>query len=202
MKDSETPLTLALFDFDGTITYRDSMMPYLEFLHGKWRVRGEMLRFSPNMAKFIWGSESRTEFKEKILTYWLGDRESESLYQLGAAYAEMHLPKNIRLRALSKIKWHQSQGHICLLVTASLDFWTKAWAESMDMPLLATQPKIEEGRFSGQILGANNWGEEKVRRVQAWLGNRPLESSYAYGDTHGDQPMLDWADHSFFKPFR
>lgn len=139
--------------------------------------------------------------KESVLKYFFGGMSEARLYELGAAYCKEKMKDNLRPKAMERLSWHQEQGHRCILVTASMSFWTRAWAEQHKMELIATHGEIIDGRFTGKLDGLNCNGRQKVIRLKAFLQEEPVNYKYAYGNTKGDQAMLDWADEAGYRVF-
>lgn len=195
-------MTVAAFDFDGTITTKDTMFAFIRYAKGDLAFFGGMFCISPTLLAHKLGFVSAQKAKEKLLTFFFQHEKEQKMYELGKRFCEDIIPTLLRPQALACIENHQKQGHACYLVTASLSFWTKKWAEKHGFVLIATNPLIENGYFTGKIEGKNCNGAEKVTRLWAVIGAEKLEKKYAYGDTSGDSDLLKWADEGFFKPFR
>ena len=56
-----------------------------------------------------------------------------------------------------------------------------------------TEAEIKGGVYTGRVSGKPNFGEEKVRKIQAWLGNRKFSQTIAYSDSINDLPLLKFA---------
>ena len=86
-------------------------------------------------------------------------------------------------------------------MTASLDIWVKPFVEKFKMNLLATNAEFKNDIFTGNFVGNNCNGVEKVNRIKAEITDKKYDKIIAFGDTSGDQPMLTWADEGQFKFF-
>ncbi len=196
-----TKQTVAAFDFDGTFIRADSMTPYLRLFYS----RREMFRIGRSVLPYLVGYQlgrvPRRQAKEFLLTQFLGGKTVEELEQKAQILADTVLPSRIRPKALEKLRWHQEQGHRCVLVTASLTLWTKAFAHKYGLDLVATLPEVIDGKFTGRLQGTNNYGPEKVRRLEALIPPETIEFLYAYGDTSGDRELLARADEGLYRPF-
>jgi len=60
--------------------------------------------------------------------------------------------------------------------------------------LLATDPEIIDGRFTGCIAGIPNFREGKLARLKQWQGDRRFAGMSVYSDSHNDLPLLEAAD--------
>lgn len=193
---------VAAFDFDGTLIRGNSMTAFLRFFRGDFAWYWGLAALSPQLGAFKLGLIDNVAAKTHLLTHFLQGEQEAELYAAGERFFEEKLEKMVRPDAMARLQWHQEQGHTCVMVTASLTFWTRAFARHHQLALLATMPEVEAGRFTGRLAGANCYGQGKVDRLQAYLGPTPLATTYAYGDTRGDQEMLDWAQHPFYRHFK
>lgn len=193
--------TVAAFDFDGTISKFDVLLPFLIFLDGPLKAAGRIFLKIPILLGYLLGLFSRQETKEAILTPFIAGKSLDELQKKGRAFSKGPLKKLIRQKALQKIQWHQSQGHRCVVISATLDIFLKPWADEMKFNDLICS-KIEtdgEGKATGKLEGANCWGPEKTRRLLELLGSKNRFELYAYGDSRGDRELLELADYPFYK---
>ena len=63
--------------------------------------------------------------------------------------------------------------------------------------LIATEPAMENGEFTGKVKGVPSFGPGKVTRLKDWLkgSNHSLEESYFYSDSRNDIPLLEIVSH-------
>lgn len=192
---------LALFDFDGTLTTKDSLRDFILFTFGKPKTVMGGILLAPTLAGYALGVMDNSKAKQQVLKYFFGGMSVEKMQTLGDAYAKQRLPKILRPAGLDKLKWHQAQGHQVVIVSASTEYWLKPWTDAMGFYLLATQLEVKDQKLVGCYAGENCHGEEKVRRIKAVYDLDQFDAIYAYGDTWGDKPILALADHAFYKPF-
>lgn len=192
---SSSRTIVAAFDFDGTLTRRDTMLDFVRFVHGDVRYAQGMMLLAPSLLRYALGDMTNEQAKTALLTHFFAHIPAEKLYRWGEAYCQQRLPALLRRDRMALLHGHMQAGHSCYLVTASLAFWTEAFAAQQGMTLIATQPEIVQGVFTGKISGRNCFGQEKVTRLQAQLaatGIVPTEI-HAYGDSDGDRELLAWA---------
>lgn len=194
--------SLALFDFDGTLTFKDSLSDFIAYAVGRPRMLTGACLLSPVLAAYAIKLLDNGRAKQKVLTHFFAGWRAEELRSLGSAYALERLPRILRPQGLERINWHQRQGHEVVVVSASPDIWLRAWTENMHIGLVGTALDEQEGRITGTYQGQNCHGEEKVRRIRAHYTLEEYNTIFAYGDTPGDRPMLALADEAFYKPFR
>lgn len=192
--------TVAAFDFDGTVTYRDTLFPFLIFVFGFWKTMGKLFLDLPHLIGFVLKISPRQKTKERILGRFFAGRDLNEIRTLGETFAAEKLDSHIRPEAIQRLRWHQSQGHRCVLISASLDVYLTPWADRMGFADLISS-RFETngtGEITGKLLGFNCWGPEKVRRLTEHLGPKKYQL-YAYGDSRGDQELLALADHPFYR---
>jgi len=198
---------VAVFDFDGTVTDRDTLVPFLVAAFGRRRVAaafavqplafaGALLRVMPIDA-----------FKRRVLRRLVKDAPAPRLRALGPSYARA-LAARLRPGALERIAWHRSQGHLLVLASATLDLYLDHVGSQLGFDhVLCTRLASRPGddgveRLTGALEGRDCTGPEKLRRLVALLGDLRAHELHAYGDSAGDRDLLAAADHAHFRPFR
>nr|HPH14542.1 HAD-IB family phosphatase [Burkholderiaceae bacterium] len=103
--------------------------------------------------------------------------------------------------ALDLVNRHLNAGDLVVLTTATNRFLTELTAVHLGIAhLLATDPQLESGVFTGRATGILNMREGKVTRLQAWLTAsgqqlRDMDST-AYSDSINDLPLLQAVNHA------
>lgn len=194
---------VAAFDFDGTLTTRDSLLPFLTYSFGYRRVIFGLLTLLPTFIRFKVGSLGRQQTKEAILTKFLRGLSHTAVQALAQAFALNKLDSLIEPAALEKLIWHQRSGNRCIIISASIETYLMPWAHRHGIAdVVASRVEVDsKGVLTGRLAGNNCWGAEKVRRLHALLGDRASYTLYAYGDSRGDQELLNYADYPFFCSF-
>lgn len=191
---------LALFDFDGTLTRRDTMFVFLRHVVGPLRLVLGLGLLSPVLVAMKLGLVGNAVAKGMLLRLLLGGRSRAELVAAARRFVTVVDPL-VRPGGRERLRWHQEQGHEVRIVSASLDLWVGPWADEQGVRLLATPTAWREERFVG-LGGTNCNGPEKVVRIRADLDLSVFDVVHAYGDTSGDDAMLAVAQHAHFKPFR
>jgi len=182
--------TVAAFDFDGTLTKRDSLLPFLAELVGWRRLGTALVRAAPAVR-------DRDVLKERLFTVVLAGRQLDEITELGRIYGQRLATYAVLPEMREKLAWHRAEGHETVIVSASLDVYLSTVRECLDIDaLLCTQLETDdEGRCTGRMVGGNCRGEGKATRLRAYLGAGEVEL-WAYGDSSGDDAMLALADHA------
>jgi len=194
-------MTIAAFDFDGTLTRRDTLWAFTHYVAGTTQWAIGLIQLLPGLVAYKSGLVDNQTAKERVLTHFLGNHTVDQLNKWGEQFCNKRLLSFLNTQGMARLDWHQSQGHVCLLVTASLTFWTQPFANQNGLILIASQPEIKGEIFTGNILGNNCYGEEKIKRLETWLAGRVPDKSYAYGDSNGDLPLLNWVDEGYYRSF-
>jgi phosphatidylglycerophosphatase C len=182
--------TVAAFDFDGTLTRRDTVLPFLASVVGWPRVATALGVHAHRLAR------DRDDAKERVLVRLFSGLPGDELREAGRAYARgIHVRPEMR----DRLAWHRREGHDIVIVSASLDVYLDEIAGSLDVAeVLCTTLEIgADGRCTGKLVGGNCRGPEKAKRLRAHLGDGSDGEIvlWAYGDSRGDDEMLAMADH-------
>lgn len=193
--------SIAFFDFDGTVTRKDTLFEIVRYSKGNAALYGGLLALSPALALMKLKVLSNEKVKQLFLQYFFSNTPEQQFREKCASFCRERLPSLVREDALQAIKEHQAQGHRVAVVTASAQEWVQPWCTALGIECIATRLEIKNARITGRIDGENCNGEEKVRRIEEKFSLPLYENIYAYGDTSGDKPMLQIASHPFFRKF-
>ena len=192
---------VAAFDFDVTITTKDTFVPFLTRAFGKSKVRMAFSRLAPEACKVVFGLSDRDRLKERLVrTLFLGE-SVERLREAGREHS-VEILNWVRPAARKRIDSHKVRGDRLVMVSASLDLYLEPVAKALGFDdLLCTSPSVNHMVFDGGLVGKNCRGPEKVRRLSNLLGNLSEYELHAYGDSAGDREMLKVADRSYYRAF-
>jgi phosphatidylglycerophosphatase C len=193
---------IAFFDFDGTITTKDTLLEIIKFQKGKaWFCMGFLLN-SPFLVAYKMGLISNQKAKERILTFFFGKTALDHFQKNCDEFALSELEGMIRPKAILEINQLKKKGFEVVIVSASASNWLKEWTSRNNLSLIATELEVRSQKITGKIIGKNCYGEEKVMRIKKNYDLNDYQEIYCYGDTRGDLPMLSLSTIKFFKPFR
>jgi phosphatidylglycerophosphatase C len=193
---------IAAFDFDGTLTTRDSMMPFLQMLKGKWRFSLGLLLSSPILIGYALKLIPNWQAKERLLVSFLAGMDEAQFTRAAAKFSAEKIPQLLRSEAVERLRWHQRQGHKTILVSASMEAYLLPWAQEMGFDqVIGTRLEVKNKQITGRLAGRNCYGPEKSARLEAMLGNLKNYRIYAYGDSKGDREMLAAASDPYYRCF-
>ncbi|PCI86994.1 MAG: HAD-IB family hydrolase [Hyphomicrobiales bacterium] len=195
-------MNIAFFDFDGTITNKDSLAHFIKFAVGVPRYYLGLIILSPMLIIYILKFLDNQQAKEKLISHYFLNWSAGKFQEIANRYSNAEIDNIIRPKALEKIKWHQEQGHKVVLVSASIEGWLQAWCDKNNIQLLATKLELVNGKLTGKFSTPNCYGQEKVNRIKKVFNLNEYENIYAYGDSTGDIQMLNISNFKFMKPFR
>jgi HAD superfamily hydrolase (TIGR01490 family) len=200
--DRKTSTRVVVFDFDGTLTQFDSLLPFLRFSAGRAAFVFNWIRLTPELARFVCGGISNHEFKNRTLRVFLDGTEVAALQETGKKFALEVLPRLLEPAAMRQLAHHQAQRDRILIASASLEFYLAPWAERLGIEgVLGTRLSVTGGKVSGGIDGANCYGIEKLRRLQAHLPDLSRHDVVVYGDSQGDAALYGAANERHHRKF-
>jgi phosphatidylglycerophosphatase C len=193
---------IAFFDFDGTITKKDTLLELIKFQKGKAGFYAGFLLYSPVLLAYKTGIISNDRAKQEILKFFFGGMPVALFQDKCDAFVREALPALIRPGALTEIDRLKNEEVEIVVVSASAGNWLSQWVNGQGLELISTVLETKNGLVTGRIEGKNCHGEEKVRRIHASRDLSRYDDIYAYGDSAGDKPMLSLATRAYYKPFR
>lgn len=187
--------TIVAFDFDGTITTRDTLPDFLVYTFGRGRFYRGIVCVFPWLAAYKMGILSSDCAKERLLSFFLKGYSEDQLAAAAQRYSRERLPDILRGETMTLIREHREAGHRMLIVSASPENWIKPWALEQGFDeVIATRLDCREGVLTGMFGSANCCRAEKVKRLVAAHPQRNEYVLYAYGDSRGDRELLEFAD--------
>jgi HAD superfamily hydrolase (TIGR01490 family) len=195
----EAPLSIALFDLDNTLLNGDSDYLWGCFLAEQGIVdrdyyERENQRF---YDQYKMGELDIHEFLRFQLRP-LAEHDMATLNRWREQYLEEMIRPILLPRAQALIDEHRGRGDLPVIITATNRFITGPIAEFFGVQqLLATDPEVVDGRYTGGITGIPCFQDGKVRKLSGWLetNRQTLDNSWFYSDSHNDLPLLQKVTH-------
>jgi phosphatidylglycerophosphatase C len=193
---------LILFDFDGTITDRDTLAEIMIHYHGAFRYRLGLIALSPFLAMYVLKLMPNHKAKQRFISWFFKGEDIKNFNKQCAEFASRVIPKLVRPAAMEMINHYKSTGATIAVVTASAENWVKPWCDKHGLVCLATKLEVKKNKLTGRFEGKNCHGPEKVCRIRERFSIEQFDEVIAYGDTSGDKEMLALAHQQHYKPFR
>jgi phosphatidylglycerophosphatase C len=192
---------IVAFDFDGTLTVRDSFTALLSWKVGAARYAAGVASLAPDLLSYL-VTKDRGALKAAAARRFFGPARKADIESAARRFAETHARDLFRPDAIRVWKRWRERGAQLVIVTASPEETVAPFARGLGADLLiGTRLKFDDqGRFTGKLDGVNCRGDEKVRRLRETFGP-DLRLAAAYGDSDGDIPMLALADEAGMKVF-
>ena len=195
------PDTLVAFDFDGTLTVRDSFTAFLRWRAGPLGYGLGLLRLIPALLAWV-GDRDRGRLKAAATRIFLANTPLDVLNADAERFAELHWVTLMRPDALERWKrWGEDKAHR-VIVTASPALVVAPFARRLQAEnLIGTKLQVDpQGRVTGAFSTPNCRAMEKVSRLRDVYG-ADVALTAAYGDTTGDAEMLAIAGHKGWREF-
>lgn len=192
---------IAFFDFDGTITTKDTMLQFIIFCKGRLSFYSGMLFISPWLVAMKLKLISKTAAKEKMLTWFFSGEDFAKFNNECSLFIKNKLPGLIRPTALKKIEEHKRHGHEVVVVSAAISNWMADWCFKNNLKCISTKLEVVNQKITGKLNGPNCNDKEKVNSILQEYNLKDYDEIYCYGDTNGDKPMLQLATHPYYKHF-
>jgi len=189
------------FDFDGTLTRRDTLLEIMHFHLGFKRFTLLMLHFLPHLVLMTVGLYPRHKVKQKVFSRCFGGMKTEQFDNLCHRFAA-EKASLLRLAGMQQIQELLAKGDNVVIITASMVNWVKPFFSTMPgVIVLGTMAKENEDCLTGRFATKNCRGKEKINRLLQFFPERKQYRLTAYGDSRGDLPLLDFADEGYYRPF-
>lgn len=191
---------VALFDLDHTLLSGDSDDLWFEFLADAGIVdrAAEAARKADVVGRYRAGTVGVHEFCEYFLSLYV-PHDLGTLVDWRERFLRERILPRIPTAARELLAGHAAD--LVVIATATNRFLTEPIAAELGVRhLVATDPELKDGRFTGRVVGTPNFRDGKAVRVREWLARRgePLEAfdeSWFYSDSINDRPLLEQVTH-------
>ncbi|QOW22029.1 HAD family hydrolase [Lysobacter avium] len=191
-------MTLALFDFDGTITTRETMPDFLRCSISPARLILGQLLLAPLIVGYRLGLVSGTSVRRAIVRFGYTGTTVAALRAHGQEFARNFLPATVRPEMMHRISWHKAQGHKVVVVSGGLDTYLAPWCRQHGLELICSALQEHDGVLTGRYVGEQCVLKEKARRVRERYDLVNFSEIYAYGDTPEDKDLLSLATRRYY----
>ncbi len=192
-------MALAIFDLDNTLLAGDSDYLWGTFLCDQGIVDRDIYE-QQNQRFYREYKQGRLDIMEflQFSLHPLSQFPLEKLQQWHRQFMRHYIEPLITTDALALVDEHRSKGDVLMIITATNAFVTAPIAERFGIThLIATEPLVKDGRYTGEVAGEPSYQQGKVHRLEEWLQQhqQSLDDSWFYSDSHNDLPLLEQVDH-------
>jgi phosphatidylglycerophosphatase C len=192
---------LALFDFDGTITKKDSFIEFIKYYKGFRSFCFGFIILSPILLLYMCGIIKNSRTKSIVFSWFFKNEAYKVFKSKCRSFSLTIIPNLIRSNALAAIKQHIQSGYKVIIISASFEDYLTDWCRSMELELIGTKIEIKNDSVTGKLDGKNCYGAEKVIRLKQLIDLSQFSEIYAYSDSRSDMPLLKIANQRFYKYF-
>jgi phosphatidylglycerophosphatase C len=187
---------LAVFDLDGTITRRDTLLPYvMGFPMGTPRKLLGVLVFLGPLFLFALGRRDHGQLKSAFIRSILGGATRSHIESWTAQFVPALLKQGVFADALSAIERHKLEGARLVLMSASTDLYVPKFGAALGFDeVICTGVRWNSDRLDGHLTTPNRRGPEKTRCFEALRQAHPGLKTAAYGNAGSDLDHLRLAD--------
>jgi phosphatidylglycerophosphatase C len=192
---------IVAFDFDGTLTARDSFSAFLKWRAGSLAYALRLALIAPAFLAYLI-SRDRGRLKVAAARAVLARPSRNEIEADAAHFADANWDRLMRPDALATWRRWREAGAVLVIVTASPELLVAPFAERLGADrLIGSRLAFDSGgRLAARLDGANCRGPEKVRRLHEAFGE-DMRLAAAYGDSDGDREMLQIAEERGYRVF-
>ena len=197
------PKTIYAFDFDGTLTTRDTLIELVAFACGRRALVAWLVAHLPLLVLMKLRLVSNHKMKQRLFAHFFGGMAEEDFDILCRRFASERACL-LRPEGLATMERAAGEGAEIVVVSASVDNWVSPFFSRLGhrVTVLGTKVEVDGGRLTGRFATRNCYGPEKVRRMEEAFPGRGGYRVVAFGDSRGDRELLAWADEGHYKPWR
>jgi HAD superfamily hydrolase (TIGR01490 family) len=192
-------MSIALFDFDGTITTHETMPEFVRRSVSRRRLLMGQILLAPLVLGYKVGVVSGTIVRRAIVRFGYSGVPAATIESAGQDFARNYLPNVLRQEALQRIAWHKAQGHKVVVVSGGLDAYLAPWCNGHGLDLICSSLQAQSGVLTGRYFGRQCVLGEKARRVRERYDLSAYPTIYAYGDTPEDRDLLGMATNPYYQ---
>jgi HAD superfamily phosphoserine phosphatase-like hydrolase len=185
---------LILFDFDGTLTKKDSFPLFIRFSCGSVNYLIGFSIHSFSILLYKLGIISGEKLKQSVMSWFFKGSSENELRKNGSSFIDFLLENHFFNPSILQALINEVEsGNTVAVVSASPDIWIKPFCDKFKVKCISTKLKFENETFTGLFETANCAGIEKARRIRSVYDLSEFKEIIAYGNSKDDLEMLGLA---------
>lgn len=187
---------VAVFDFDGTLTSKDTLLEFIKYTHGMQSLLMGFALHMPILILMKLHLYPNWKAKQKIFTWFYKDMPYKTFESLGVEFAN-HIESIRKESTIQQMFDLRNQGAEIYVISASVEEWVRPFCNRLGIRnVIGTKVECINGKLTGKFITKNCYGQEKVNRLLEFEQNRSEYYLYAFGDSRGDKEMFSYANES------
>lgn len=185
---------IVVFDFDGTLTTKDTFIEFAKFAVGKRKTCFCFMLFLPLLILMKLRLVDNSKTKEKIFSFLYKEMEYNSFADKGFEFSNTIVCFENK-STVELMTHHLNSGDVVCVVSASVSEWVKPWCAKKGVQhVVCTIPEVKNGHLTGKFATPNCYGMEKVVRLKQGIEDIEDYSLTVYGDSRGDKELMEIAN--------
>lgn len=195
---------VAAFDFDGTITRKDTLLEFIRFAKGSRAFYIGFLFYAPILIAYKLKLYPNWKAKQKIFAYFFKGMPLNEFDLVCECFFIEVGRKLLYSSAEEQIRKHLDRNDEVVIISASVENWIRPFSRYLGIKhVLGTSLEVDnDNHLTGNFSTPNCYGSEKVNRLKNLYSNRDNYYLIAYGDSRGDFELLTYADEKKYKMFK
>lgn len=182
--------TVALFDFDGTLYKKDSLIEITKFSKGKIKFYIGIIALLPYLIGLKLKIIPNEKAKQKFIGYFFKNMELDKFNSICSEFAMQKIEPDLDTKIFAKFENHINSNHLVYIVTASIPEWIEPWSNRFGVTVIGTKIEVLNNRLTGRFSSKNCFGIEKANRIKELINLHEFDAIYVYGSGKGDLEML------------
>lgn len=187
---------IAIFDFDGTLTQKDTFIEFIKYAKGIHFYYISLFLLSPVLILYLAGIISNKKAKEMIFAFHFKNMLIHKFEDLCSSFNN-RIDEILNWGVYQKMIEHSNNKDELIIISASVENWILPWAASHGVnTVLGTKIEVKSDKITGKFSSPNCYGIEKVNRLISYLGELSRKDLHltAYGNSRGDADLMNYAD--------
>lgn len=192
---------IAFFDFDGTISKRDSIKLFSKYIY-KHGFFFEYYIFDIFYLLNTVITGNYLILKQARINRLLKKFDSNYINKISKEFFSNLLIHDLREKAIEEINWHKKRNNKIVVVSASFDFIIKNFTQKFEIDLLTNRTTKKNNYYQFSFKNSQDCNfSNKVNFIKKNYDLKNYDKIYAYGNSKGDLKLLEIADYKNYKPF-